>query len=100
MFKPFVYDEATGLGFLESQLSYIETKLYEKQYKAITYAQIIPISTEAGEWATSITYYYMDGRAVAKLVGTKSLNVPIAEISTHQIEVPVELGATDRKSVV
>lgn len=94
MFKPFVYDEATGLGFLESQLSFIETKLYEKQYKAITYAKIIPVSTAAGEWATSITYYYMDGRAIATLVGTKSLNVPIAEISTSQVEVPVELGAT------
>lgn len=89
-----VYDAATGFAFLLSQLTYIEKKLYEKKYKAITYPSIIPVSGEAGEWATSITYFYMDGKAVAKLVGTKSLDVPISEIGQEKITVPVELGAT------
>lgn len=90
----YTIDAATGLAFLLSQLTYIESKMYEKLYKAITYNLIIPISSEAGEWAESITYFYMDGRAVAKFVGTKSLDVPIAEIGTEKITVPVELGAT------
>jgi len=89
-----VYDAATGFAFLLSQLTAIESKMYEKHYKAITYPEIIPVSNEAGEWAESITYFYMDGRAVAKFVGTKSLNVPIAEIGTEKVTVPVELGAT------
>lgn len=88
------YDAATGLAFLLSQLTYIESKMYEVKYKQITYPQIIPVSNEAGEWAESITYFYMDGRAVAEFVGTKSLNVPIAEIGTEKVTVPVELGAT------
>lgn len=88
------YDAATGLAFLLSQLTAIESKMYEKKYKAITYPSIIPVSNEAGEWAESITYFYMDGAAVAEFVGTKSLNVPIAEIGTEKITVPVELGAT------
>lgn len=88
------YDAATGLAFLLSQLTYLESKLYEKQYKAITYPNIIPVSNEAGEWAESITYIFMDGRAIAEFVGTKSLNVPIAEIGTDKVTVPVELGAT------
>jgi len=88
------YDTATGLAFLLSQLTHIESKMFEKKYKAITYNSIIPISNEAGEWAESVTYFFMDGRAVAKFVGTKSLNVPIAEIGTDKITVPVELGAT------
>lgn len=92
--KKFTYDAATGLSFLLSQLTYIEPKMYEVKYKEITYNQIIPVSTEAGEWAESITYFYMDGRAVAEFVGTKSLDVPIAEIGTEKITVPVELGAT------
>jgi len=87
-------DAQTGFAFLMSQLSYIENKVFEKQYKAITYNQIIPVSMEAGEWAESITYYFMDGRAVAEFVGTKSLNVPIAEIGDQKVTVPVELGAT------
>lgn len=88
------YDAATGLAFLLSQLTYLESKMYEKQYKAITYPQIIPVSNEAGEWAESVTYFFMDGRAIAEFVGTKSLNVPIAEIGTEKVTVPVELGAT------
>ena len=90
----FFYDAATGLAFLLSQLTHIESKMYEKKYKAITYPGIIPVSNEAGEWAESVTYFFMDGAAVAKFVGTKSLNVPIAEIGTDKITVPVELGAT------
>ena len=82
-------DAATGLAFLLSQLTYIESKMYEKLYKAITYNLIIPISSEAGEWAESVTYFFMTGAAVAKFVGTKSLNVPIAEIGTDKITVPV-----------
>lgn len=94
MKKNFVYDAATGFSFLLSQLSYLETKMYEKKYKAITYNLVIPVSNEAGEWAESIVYFYMDGRAVAEFVGTKSLNVPISEIGTEKVTVPVELGAT------
>lgn len=92
--KQFMQDAATGLSFLLSQLTHIESKMYEKKYKAITYPLIIPVSNEAGEGAESVTYFYMDGAAVAEFVGTKSLNVPIAEIGTEKVTVPVELGAT------
>ena len=88
------YDASTGLAFLLSQLTAIESKMYEKKYKAITYPLIIPVSNEAGEWAESVTYFFMDGAAVAEFVGTKSLNVPIAEIGTDKVTVPVELAAT------
>jgi len=90
----FQYDAATGLAFLVSELSGVEQKMYEKKYKNITYNSLIPISTEGGEFITAMTYYFMDGRAVAKFVGTKSLNVPISEIGTVKITVPVELAAT------
>jgi len=89
-----LYDAQTGLAFLLSQLTHIEAKMYEKKYKAITYSAVIPVSNEAGEWAESVTYIYMDGAAVAKFVGTKSLDVPIAEIGDNKVVVPVELGAT------
>jgi hypothetical protein len=90
----YTIDAATGLSFLLTALTAIESKMYEKKYKDITYNKIIPVSMEAGEWAESVTYFYMDGAAVAEFVGTKSLNVPIAEIGTEKITVAVELGAT------
>lgn len=88
-----IYDSGTGLAFLTSQLTHIESKLYEVRYKAITYPQIIPVSNEAGEHVESITYFFMDGKVVARFVGTKSLDVPISEIGTDKIVIPVELGA-------
>lgn len=94
MFKKYSIDAATGLGYLVSQLTHIESKMYEVKYKAITYPQVIPVSNEAGEWAESVTYFFMDGKAVAKFVGSKSLDVPISEIGTDKVVVPVELGAT------
>lgn len=92
--KNFIYDAQTGLAFLISQLTHIESKLYEVKYKAITYNQVIPVSNEAGEFAESVTYFFMDGKAVAKFVGTKSLDVPISEIGLDKVVIPVELGAT------
>ena len=92
--KKFLYDAASGLAYLLSQLTAVEAKMYEVQYKNITYPQVIPISNEAGEWAESVTYFFMDGTAIAEFVGSKSLDVPIAEIGTDKVVVPVELGAT------
>jgi len=92
--KKYSIDAATGLGYLVSQLTHIESKMYEVKYKNITYPNIIPVSNEAGEWAESVTYFFMDGRGVAKFVGSKSLDVPIAEVGTDKVVVPVELAAT------
>ena len=94
MKKKYSIDAATGLGYLVSQLTHIESKMYEVKYKNITYPNIIPVSNEAGEWAESVTYFFMDGRGVAKFVGSKSLDVPIAEVGTDKVVVPVELAAT------
>ena len=82
-----------GLAFLISQLSYVESKVFEKQYEDINYPKVIPVSNEAGEFADSITYFYMDGAAMAKFVGSNALDVPIADISTNKVTIPVEYGA-------
>lgn len=92
--KNYIVDADTGLAFLTGQLSYIESKMYEVKYGNIIYQNIVPISNEAGEGATSITYFYMDGRALTKFVGSNSLDVPVAEIGTNKVVVAVELAAT------
>ena len=91
MKKPMTMD--AGLAFLVSQLSYVESKVFEKKYEEINYPKIIPVSNEAGEFADSITYFYMDGATMAKFIGSNSLDVPIADISTNKVTIPVEYGA-------
>src|SRR6516225_9797565 len=40
-----------ALGFLVSQISYLEPLVYKVQYPDILYRQLIPIDTSAPEWA-------------------------------------------------
>lgn len=86
-------DADAGLGFVESQLTHVEAKVYEKKYGHIVYDQIVPISNEAGEGATSVTYYSIDGATMGKFIGSNAIDVPLSDISTEQHLIPVELGA-------
>lgn len=81
-----------GLAFLESNRAHIEAKVYEKKYNKITYSELIPVSNEAGEWAESILYYTMDVAGMAKWIGDKSFDVPMAEASTSKVSIPVRMG--------
>ena len=86
-------DADAGLGFVESTLTHVEAKVYEKQYRHIVYQDIVPVSNEAGEGATSITYYSIDGATMGKFIGDNAIDVPLSDISTEQHIVPVALGA-------
>lgn len=90
-------DADAGLGFVESTLTHVEAKVYEKQYRDIVYQDIVPVSGEAGEGATSVTYYSIDGATMGKFIGSDAIDVPLADFATSQHTVPVELGATGYK---
>ena len=90
-------DADAGLGFVESTLTHVESKVYEKQYRHIVYQDIVPVSNEAGEGATSVTYYSIDGATMGKFIGSNAIDVPLSDISTSQHIVPVELGAVGYK---
>lgn len=82
----------SGLAFLVGQLVHVESKLYEVEYAQITYPKVLPVSFEAGEWATSIEYFSMDGAAVAKWLGSKAFDVPMVDLSSSRTIIPVELA--------
>ena len=90
-------DADAGLGFVESTLTHVESKVYETQYRHIVYQDIVPVSNEAGEGATSVTYYSIDGATMGKFIGSNAIDVPLSDISTSQHIVPVELGAVGYK---
>lgn len=90
-------DADAGLGFVESTLTFVEAKVYETQYRHIVYQDIVPVSNEAGEGATSVTYYSVDGATMGKFIGSNAIDVPLSDISTAQHIVPVELGAVGYK---
>lgn len=90
-------DADAGLGFVESTLTHVEAKVYETLYRHIVYQDIVPVSNEAGEGATSVTYYSIDGATMGKFIGSNAIDVPLSDISTSQSIVPVELGAVGYK---
>jgi len=90
-------DADAGLGFVESTLTHVEAKVYETEYRDIVYQDIVPVSNEAGEGATSVTYYSIDGATMGKFIGSNAIDVPLSDISTKQTIVPVELGAVGYK---
>lgn len=70
-----------GLAFYVSQLSSVESKIYETKYKAITYQELIPVDTSDPEWADSFTYFYYDAVTVGKFIGANARDLPRSDIS-------------------
>ena len=74
------FDAQQALGFLVSQTSYIETKVYKIQYPAIRYPGLIPIDTSANMWAPSVTYYSMDEAGKAEWFDPAADDVAKADV--------------------
>jgi hypothetical protein len=81
----------SGMSFLVGALTYVEPKVYEKEYANINYYNVIPVSNEAGEGATVITYYSMDGSAVAQWQGSKAYDIPLVDLSSDRSNIDVNL---------
>lgn len=82
-----------AFAFLTSQLTHIESKVFEVEYPLITYSDIVPVSTEAGEGATSVTYYTIDRVGMAKWIAADAGDIPLVDVKSHKSVIPVELGA-------
>jgi hypothetical protein len=84
--------DSDALGYLVSQLEYIEPKVWEKKYTPIIYDELVPVSFEAGEWATSIAVHYMDGVAEGRFIGSAGDDIPFTRIDTGRDQVNVAYG--------
>ena len=78
----FRMDEASL--FLERQLEYIRPQVFEVEYADIKYAQILPVTSEAGPGSQTFTYRIMDATGDFKLISDAADDLPRADVS--QIE--------------
>lgn len=83
-----------ALGFLQSQVSHIETKVWAKKYPSIVYQDLIPIDTSAHPWAPTITYYSTDMVGAADWHGGSAQDFPFAEVNRRQNQTAVHLAKT------
>jgi hypothetical protein len=81
-----------ALGFLTSQVSYIEPLVYKIQYPDILYRQLIPIDTSAPEWAKSITFFSSDKFGAAQWFNHMADDIPVADTRRNVFEHGVEMA--------
>lgn len=81
-----------ALGFLLSQITHIESEVYEIKYPEITYTDAVPIDTSANEWAKSITFFTTDKAGAATWINANGTDIPFAEVTRDKHEAPVEMA--------
>jgi hypothetical protein len=86
-------DSPEALGFLVSQLAYIETTVYEKMRAPLDYQRLVPISTAAGEWAKAITFRMRDFAGRGRRHALKGRDLPRVDVFYAEESWPVHGGA-------
>ena len=87
-------DAQAAMGFVVSQTSYIEAKVYEIKFKSIQYEDILGgpegcIDTSANPWAKSVTYYSSENFGGAKWLDGNAGDVPYGSSERTKYETQV-----------
>lgn len=78
-----------GLAFFTSQLSAVESKIYETKYRNIVYQDFIPIDMSDPEWVDEVTYFSYDAVGVAKFIGANADDLPDVAATAKKTTIPV-----------
>ena len=82
------------LGFVESQVAYIEQKVEKIEYPFIQYPRLVPVVTEVeAEWARTITRFVSDMSGTAEWFTGRSGDMPLADTARRKIDVTIEMAA-------
>ncbi|MBX9934540.1 MAG: DUF2184 domain-containing protein [Methylobacterium sp.] len=82
-----------NLGFVTAQTSHVEAGVYRIKYPDIQYPSLIPVDYSANSWATSVTYWSMDGAGKAKWASGKAFDVPTVGLRSEKFETSVHMSA-------
>jgi hypothetical protein len=84
-----VMDAEDGL-FFARELEHVKAKTYDKKYGDIEFREVMPISHECPEGATSITVRSYDRTGIAKIINGYATDLPRVDISGKEYTVPVK----------
>lgn len=88
----FMDNPQQALAFLISQTTHIEADVYRIQYPEITYPQLIPVDTSAGEWSKSVTYFSLDKVGSADWFSGMATDMRMADINRNKFEQTIEMA--------
>lgn len=72
--------DANETAFFARQLEYVKAQTYDVQYPQLRATALIPVSTEAGPGAETITYRGYDSVGVCKLIASYADDLPRADV--------------------
>lgn len=81
-----------GLAFYISQLSNLESKIYETKYRNIVYPEFVPIDTSDPEWVDEISYLSYDAVTMGKFIGANAKDLPQVAMNAKKSSIPVAYG--------
>ena len=84
--KNFDADEAI---FLAEELDSVKAQIYKKRYPAYNAKNVMPVSTDAGAGAETISFRMFDAVAMAKIVSNYATDFPNVALTGTKTSVPV-----------
>lgn len=81
-----------GLAFFTSQLSVLESRVYETKYQKIRFQEFIPVDTSDPEWVDTITYISYDAVTMGKFIAANGKELPESDINASKSTIPVFYG--------
>jgi hypothetical protein len=77
-------------AFFNRELEYVKTRTYDTKYKALKAFDLIPISTEAGNGVTTITYRKFTQVGLAKIIADYAHDFPRVDVYGEEASVKVK----------
>jgi hypothetical protein len=75
--------------FFARELEYVKTRSYDRQYPEFKAQKVIPVSTEAGTEAETITYQSYDVVGLMKIISNYADDLPRADVRGEEFSTPV-----------
>lgn len=81
--------DANESAFFQRELEYVKSKTYDTKYKMLKAFDLLPISTEAPNGATEITYRKYSGVGFAKIIADYGKDFPRTDVYGEEITVKI-----------
>jgi len=81
--------DANETVFFDRELEHIKSQAYDVKFPELKAKTLIPVSTEAGAGAESITYRSYEGYGIAKVIASYADDLPRADVGGKEFTTPV-----------
>lgn len=87
------FSDQSTLDFLIGQTEHVEAEVFARAYPEITYAQDVPVVTDAPEWASSVAFFSTDSLGKAQVINGVAKDVPNANTLRTKHSVGISMAA-------